>query len=101
MQQLSLFAVLGTGGENHGGRANNHPLDVQDYLRTAEGRWLLQEAMAALRPTAVKFVTDVADSSCNVPPTGQFGKWAECVSLVREHERATGEHFHVMWKVCV
>ena len=66
-------------------------------LRTTEGRWLLKEAMGALRPAAVKFVTDTAEASCSVPPTGQFDKWADCAALVREYERDVGERFNVMW----
>ena len=99
LQRLGLFLVLGTGAEDHARRANNQPLDEQDYLSSAEGAWLLSTALAGLRPTAVKFVTDVARASCGVPPTGQFDKWADCVSLVRQHERTSGERFNVLWKV--
>ena len=49
----TVFAVLGTGAEDHRARTNELPLDEQDALHTPAGAWLLGQALEALQPAAV------------------------------------------------
>ena len=50
-------------------------------------------SLTALQPTAVRFLPRAEPLSCGVGATGQFGRWAQCVDLVREHERASGREY--------
>ena len=95
----TVFAVLGTGAEDHRARTNELPLDEQDALHTPAGAWLLGQALEALQPTAVHIVSGLSNASCGVPATGQFEKWATCVALIDAHEARTGERFDFLWKV--
>ena len=49
---------------------------------------LLEHALATLRPRAVRLSTSPANLSCGVSATSQFGRWADCVEMVREYEAA-------------
>ena len=72
-----LFLVLGTGPESNskvGTPAAPHPL-------------LLQRALNALQPVQVKTISVIGNFPCGNRAMGQFNKWAECVPLVRHHER--------------
>ena len=95
----TVFAVLGTGAEDHRARTNELPLDEQDALHTPAGAWLLGQALEALQPVAVHIVSGLSNASCGVPATGQFEKWATCVALIDAHEARTGERFDFLWKV--
>ena len=95
----TVFAVLGTGAEDHRARTNELPLDEQDALHTPAGAWLLGQALEALQPAAVHIVSGLSNASCGVPATGQFEKWATCVALIDAHEARTGERFDFLWKV--
>ena len=93
-----LFAVLGTGAEDQRSRTNELPLDEQPSLRSAAGAYLLSHALSALRPKAVRLVVGTANASCGIPASGQFSKWADCVDLVREHERSGQVRYDVLLK---
>jgi len=93
-----LFAVLGTGAEDQRSRTNELPLDEQPSLRSAAGAYLLSHALSALRPKAVRLVMGTANASCGIPASGQFSKWADCVELVRDHERSEQVRYDVLLK---
>ena len=92
---LDLFLVLGTeaermklGEDGHSGRtapAMPHPR-------------LLEHAVTAIAPTAVRFVTRRDPTSCGSASTSQFAKWARCVELVRRHELTGAEPYEFLFK---
>ena len=82
--RLDLFLVLGTTGEA--------PSDSYGFPgpQPPPEPALLARALTALQPARVRFLSQPQPVSCGHNPTGQFAKWASCVDLIREHERAVG-----------
>ena len=46
----------------------------------------------------MRLVVGTANASCGIPASGQFSKWADCVDLVREHERSEQVRYDVLLK---
>ena len=46
----------------------------------------------------MRLVVGTANASCGIPASGQFSKWADCVDLVREHERSGQVRYDVLLK---
>jgi len=70
--QLDVFAVLGTGGEDHRARTNSLPLDEQEYLRSAGT--CLPPKLSPRRPNHASTPTD----SCIWPVGSVVPVFASC-----------------------
>ena len=51
-----------------------------------------------MNPNQVRLVVATANASCGIPSSGQFSKWADCVDLVRDHERSGQVRYDVLLK---
>ena len=60
---------------------------------------LLARALSGLRPRGVRMRTRAANISCGLPPSAQFGRWADCVELAEAYERRIGSRYTALLKV--